>query len=1218
MSEPVISGGPIHVRRFSLALTAAAIIAPLISLVGWLTGMPLLASYGAQFIPMAPSTAICFTLLSLPLLIALRPAHGPMGNPGIVLSGGLVAVYGFLVTFGWVTGLPLNPDDLLFAEMGTLGPHPVGRMAPATGVLFLISGGSLIALTGGLSQKKGTDRYLSLATFSGALISITGAVFSLGYALGAPLLYESGAIPLALPTAVSFLLLGGALTTVAVFYNPVSSRWHRRLNDMRIGTQLRLGLGVILAFVVLLGALTWRTTDLIWLQSKRFYDHPHQVHRAADKLEIEVELMSRYVRDLFLAQNDPEIEAALQGIEIGKAAAERQFLILFERYLGPREDVITLREEFIKWNTLRVETVRLFRMGKSSEAEARIRPGGIQDVQATGVRLRLGKIENFAWNKGDEIHQATTEQKDTLNRQVTLIVVAILLLSLIVSLLLQNGIKTPLLKLTEAAEQFREGKRDIRSGYVSANEFGVLSAAFDTMADTVETQTRINEQAALLAGIMLRETEASAFCRELLKALVGFTGSRIGAVYLLNPRKTEFEQYESIGLSSSGRTSFSASSPEGEFGFALATGRMQRITDIPGETRFTFASVSGEFRPMEIITIPLQAGQETVAVISLASVHNYHENAIRLLEGILSTLTARMNGVLAFRQIRELAEKLDRQNTELSAQSQELIAQSREMTQQNTELTMQKEQLDEANRLKNTFLSNMSHELRTPLNSVIALSGVLRHRLTGMIPDEEYGYLEVIERNGRHLLELINDILDLSRLEAGREEIGLTRFSIRMLAGEVVEMIEPQAREKNITLVNLVEDDLPFVTSDSGKVRHILQNLVGNAVKFTGTGSVEIFARLLDNQIHVAVRDTGIGIDPGHLSHIFDEFRQADESTSRKYGGTGLGLSIARKYATLLNGGITVESTPGRGSTFTLRLPLTLSPNNDGVIATEEPGNDSGPVTARSTIATGREQSILLVEDNAPAVIQLTGILTGQGYRVRVARNGREALSQIDDSLPDAVILDLMMPEMDGFEVLRTIRGVERTASLPVLILTAKHVTREELSFLKGNHIYQLIQKGDVGKTELLDAVARMVVAPQEKSATATRPRVCKRRSGKPVILVVEDNPDNLRTARALLEDNFQVVEALDGRAGVEQARRHQPDLILMDLSLPVMDGFEALAEIRENEALRHIPVVAVTASAMKGDREAVLARGFDRYISKPIDAELLRNTLDEVLCGNE
>ena len=261
------------------------------------------------------------------------------------------------------------------------------------------------------------------------------------------------------------------------------------------------------------------------------------------------------------------------------------------------------------------------------------------------------------------------------------------------------------------------------------------------------------------------------------------------------------------------------------------------------------------------------------------------------------------------------------------------------------------------------------------------------------------------------------------------------------------------------------------------------------------------------------------------------------------------------------------------------------------------------------------------MEDNEPTIIQLSDILLAQGYQVQVARDGGEALTFLRHSVPDAMILDLMMPEVDGFQVLRAVRAEPRTAAMPVLILTAKFVTKEELSFLTGNHIHQLIQKGNVNKDGLLAAVARMVApAPEEPAPPplpALPPRSPRRRpvrSGQALVLVVEDNPDNLRTATALLSGHYRVITAEHGKAGLEQARLYQPDLILTDVSMPAMDGFEALAAIRRDPTLRHIPVIAVTASAMKGNREEILARGFDGYISKPVDHDELLATLGEFL----
>jgi len=994
-----------------------------------------------------------------------------------------------------------------------------------------------------------------------------------------------------------------------------------KLHDLKISTQLRLGMGAILLSVVALGVLAWRQADLLWHQTRTLYEHPYRVRVALDDLENDILSMRLEFRNMVLAKTDEERRTAFQASDVRQANAERQFPVLFDNYLGPRADVEAAHDHFVRWLSARKENIEMLRAGKVSESMDRVRDTGDVGKIKADLMGAIAKIDDFARDKAEQLYRDAAEQYDSLAGQLALVVAGILLLSLFIIWHLLRAINGPLRQLAAAAAQLRQGKMDARSRFVSANEFGVLSASFNAMADSIQKEMMIEQNAASLAHVMLREEEVHAFCREMLKALLQHTGSQVGAVYFLDEEKAAFEHFESIGLGAGARASFSATDLEGELGPALATRQIQRITNIPADSRFTFAAVSGQFTPREILTVPVLSDQTVVAVVSLASIRAYDAPSVRLLNDIWSVLTARVNGVLAFQKIQSLAQRLECQNRELDTQKQELRVQSEELTQQNTELEMQTRSLDEANRLKSAFLSNMSHELRTPLNSVIALTGVLSRRLAKTIPAEECGYLEVIERNGKTLLSLINNLLDISRIEAGREDTSMTSFSARDLVGDIVAMIEPQAAEKKIALLNEVPADLPLLTSDHDKCRHILQNLVANAVKFTERGRVTVIAEVARDPsfpisnlpFRISVKDTGIGIADDQLSYIFDEFRQADGSNTRKYGGTGLGLAIAKKYAEMLGGDITVESVLGEGSTFILRLP------------SENRGAGIPPAVPQATRQPGRPphaasgQSILLVEDNEPAIIQLTDILEAEGYRVQVAHDGQEALAQIELAVPSAMILDLMMPHVDGFQVLATIRGAGRTAHLPVIILTARHVSKEELSVLKANHIHQLIQKGDINKHELLAAVAAMVQPPPaEKPPAPARRRPRRGRPGKPVVLVMEDNPDNLRTIKALLGDRYQVVEAVEGSAGIELTRAHLPDLILTDIALPGLDGIQALRAIRDDEALRDIPVIAVTASAMKGDREEILAHGFDGYLSKPLDHEALRNLLREFLEEHE
>lgn len=984
-----------------------------------------------------------------------------------------------------------------------------------------------------------------------------------------------------------------------------------RLKDVRIGTQLRFGLGVVMVLVLLLGAMSWYQANSLWRETQGLYDHPLQVQRALGEIKYNIQTIRLGMRDLINAGKNEGRHVTLHGIETSDAKVYQLFDLIKDRYLGPQRDIKEARSAFDEWYAIRQETIRLLEAGRLREAEQRLGLDGVSRAKVTKILADLQRISDFAVVRGDRFYQSAQYERDFLMTGLWGLLGFIFLMTLSISYLLLKGIKGPLQELTSATGAYQRGQLDARCGYESANDFGMLAASFNQLADSVQRELQSREIAARIAAVMLAEEDLRNFCRELLKAQLEHTGSQIGAVYLLNGEKSQFEHFESIGLGDGGRGAFSATALEGEFGTALATGRIQRISDIPADTRFTFTAVSGSFVPREILTIPILSGKTVVAVVSLASVRSYPETAIRLLNDTLSTMTARLNGVLAFRKVREFSEKLEVQNRELEEQKKELTVQADELSEQNIELELQKKQLDEANRLKSAFLSNMSHELRTPLNSVIALAGVLNRRLKDAVPEEEYSYLEVIERNGRHLLALINDILDLSRIEAGREEVSLSRFTVAELVNEVATMIEPQAREKGIALLNSVSGALPEMHSDFSKCRHILQNIIGNAVKFTEQGRVEISAKQVADNILITVSDSGIGIAAEELPTIFDEFRQADGSTSRRFGGTGLGLAIAKKYADLLEGNITVESTPGQGSIFFLTLPVALEMLPGDEWRSEAAAQPSCPVPSPQKGA-----RILLVEDSEPAVIQITEILTEQGYLVSVARDGKEALERIEQAVPDAMILDLMMPEVDGFEVIQKVRAMEKTGRLPVLILTAKHVTKEELQFLKGNGIHQLIQKGDVCKTELLATVAKMAAKSSEKTAAPTAAPTVKLLDAKPVILVVEDNPDNMKTVRALLTDSCTVVEALDGQSGVEQARAHLPDLILMDISLPRTDGFAALEEIRADATLCPTPVIALTARAMAGDREEILSRGFDGYLAKPIDADKFHQTIREALDG--
>jgi CheY-like chemotaxis protein/signal transduction histidine kinase/HAMP domain-containing protein len=1031
-----------------------------------------------------------------------------------------------------------------------------------------------------------------------------------------------------------------------------------RWNDLKIGTQLHLALSLILALVVVLGILAWRQTNQLWLNTKFMYDHPVQVSQAIGYLKVDMEKMSTNIRDLFLAREDQEVTAALQGLEVENLYTERRFAVLFDRYLGPPSDLTTLSEEIAKWKVIRDETVRLFMAGERKKAATRIEPDNIQDSQSKMVKIRIKMIDDFAQGKAKQLYLDATTQYHNLVRQLFAIVTAILLLSLLIIWLLLKGVKNPLVDLTATMEQFRQGKLDIRSQHVSANEIGTLVSVFNSMAEMIQMEVSFKESMARLNAVMVQQIEARTFCLLVLEPLMQLTGSQVGAIYLLNDQKTDYEHLESIGLDSAKGRSFSSTAREGEFGAALITQQIQHLTTIPADTPFTFAAVSGDFMPREIITIPLGMGEDVSALISLASLHCYDAVAVRLVTDIQAAMTAWMNSMLSIRRIQSLTEGLEHQNQELLAQQEELRAANEELEEQSRqlheseeklriqqeELEVTNEELEEKNGLlekqkqkvesaqreleekaaalalaskyKSEFLANMSHELRTPLNSLLLLSQGLERNREGNLTEEQVESARIIHGSGSDLLTLINEILDLSKIEARRTELQLGAIRISDLVEGVHDSFQHLANEKGIELKIIVTDEVPTeIVSDRKRVEQILRNLISNALKFTERGGVTVtFGRAatvtdlavsgLSAQgcLAVAIKDTGIGIAPEQHQVIFEAFRQADGSTSRKYGGTGLGLSISRELASLLGGEIQLESKPGSGSTFTLYLPIELAAREQKV---ETPAPDRAQTVAvegekqgsqlqipddRDRIAPS-DRVMLIIEDDPNFARLLYGKCSEKGFKCLTAPTGEAGLELVTKHLPSAVILDLHLPGMDGWKVLSSLKEDTRTRHIPVHIISVEEASNESLRKGAVGHITKPV------KLEELEEVFRKL----DKMS----PEKPKR------LLVVDDDPLIRRQTVKLIGNGVvKTDEAGSGEEALVALRSGGYDCVVLDLGLPDMDGGDLLTQL-ENEGVALPPVVVYTARDLTMEEEALLREHAESIVIKDVRSQ--ERLLDEV-----
>ncbi|MFA9388288.1 MAG: response regulator [Prolixibacteraceae bacterium] len=829
-----------------------------------------------------------------------------------------------------------------------------------------------------------------------------------------------------------------------------------------------------------------------------------------------------------------------------------------------------------------------------------------------------------------------------------------------------RSISKPIVNMNLIAQKVKAGDFSVRNSINSNNELGTLAAEFNNMISITESRIKTLNGVSAISKTMVDKTNMHDFALSLIKQLMKITGANISAFYVLNDGSMEYEHFLSIGTNAETLKSFNAENPEGNFGNVLIDKSIHVLRNIPDNTIFNYRTFAGEAIPKEIVTIPLLIDNTVVAIISLAGIRPFKSDSLEIIKQSWNNMNATYTSLISSERTRIFAELLSQTNQQLEAQAEELQAQSEELKsqseelqqtanellEQNLELDLQKEQVETANQLKTEFLSNMSHELRTPLNSIMALSRVLIMQANDKLDEEENNYLEIIERNGKRLLALINDILDLSKIEAGKMDISPEFISVANLLSIIKDSIQSLADEKGLQLTLSLPDNLPKVETDESKLHQVLLNIVGNAVKFTEQGSVVITAKYDQLNLFIEVKDSGVGISAEDLHYIFEEFRQADGSTSRRFEGTGLGLAIAQKLTGILGGTIEVMSQSGVGTTFVISIPINWSGSPVRSTLTEtgtgrevpgqfpKPGskenfeyiaqqNDSE--TMPKNLKGKDETRILMVEDNPEAVIQIKKILEGENYRVDVAPGGRAALDYIQHTIPDGIILDLMMPHINGFEVLNRIRNTVRTKNIPVLILSAKDLTKEELAELTSNNIQQLVQKGNIDIETLRLKVNSMLgkndqFAPNSQASKKKNDsfiqheqkiEIRQEYSAKnllPELLILEDNSDNLTTIKAILKGKFNLNIAFSGDEAIRMASENPFQLILFDLSLPVSHSQKVIRWLKSNEKTSQIPIIVLTAQAMKGDQEKFLKLGFNGYVSKPINQEELFTEIQKLL----
>jgi len=729
---------------------------------------------------------------------------------------------------------------------------------------------------------------------------------------------------------------------------------------------------------------------------------------------------------------------------------------------------------------------------------------------------------------------------------------------------------------------------------------------------------------------MQGEQEIEQLSFNIITKIGNYIDASIGALFLVDEKKKVLHLTGSYAYQ--GKFNHDIKFGEGLVGQTALEKKAKLISDVP-ENYIKVSSGLGSSSPNFLFLVPIIFEHRTIAVAELGFLVKPQENKLQLIGNIAENIGIALNSALAHLQLKELFEQTQQQAEELASQqeelrttNEELIHKTEELQASEEELRVQQEELQQTNveleekaqlleernvfineakeaislkaeelelssKYKSEFLANMSHELRTPLNSILILARILKENKHNNLSDEQVKYAGVIQNAGNDLLTLINDILDLSKIESGNIDLHLEKIRPAAIGNNLESLFTELANHKKIDFKIDLSNELPsdFI-SDQGRLEQVLKNLLSNAFKFTPEkGKISVAVNLVKANVaqsninlkesatpilSFAVSDTGIGISADKQQVIFEAFQQEDGSTSRKYGGTGLGLSISRELTNLLGGEIQIQSEQGMGSTFTLLIPqnLVLDSVADAEIIEAKPLNEISPKPIKIEPSINLKPTgnvLLIIEDDVDFAEILKSYAIDKGFEPILAHSGDTGLEMATDLLPDAIVLDIMLPVMDGWEVLKKLKSNPDTQHIPVHMMSAgneketKAKQEGAIGFLK-----KPIEKDKLDQA--FDLISNQQLFPFKN------------------VLVVEDQilqSNNL--TEQLLQKGINVSQAYTGKEALQMLDEHHFDCIILDLKLPDISGFDLLDQIKAKEELKHIPVIINT--AMELDREKMV-----------------------------
>ena len=754
-------------------------------------------------------------------------------------------------------------------------------------------------------------------------------------------------------------------------------------------------------------------------------------------------------------------------------------------------------------------------------------------------------------------------------------------------------------------------------------------------------KTRILERQMWLRDMQLKlhkafrgEKQREKLCQDILASVVEVTSADVGVFYFMENNELYFVAGHAFPADCEIKKTLKIG--EGISGLAASTNKIQVLEGFDKSNLVLEASTQ-TLRLKSIMAVPLFYTSDILGVIEIGAKNAFLKDSLEFMEQTREAIAISLSMVLTKEELRYMinqeklqadkiryqSQSLREKNEELAQQTEELQSRQEEIEQNNEELQEQRAALEEqtkqleesnfsleesskqllqktqalekSNKYKSEFLANMSHELRTPLNSILVLSQILMENKSKKLDDNQVKSADTIYKCGNDLLSLINDILDLSKVEANRMEINFVKVYTRSLLDNLHTTFDVLLAKKDLSLSTKIAKNFPksFV-SDPMRLEQILRNFLSNSIKFTDKGKISIHCHVVSDgaQLVFSVIDTGIGIPKEKLEDIFGAFQQVDGSAARSYGGTGLGLAISTKLATLMNGEIKVESTVGKGSQFSLIIPSQItqkcdvdSKNSDDLQAKEQ--------SMTSTIGDDREhlepnkKTLLIIEDDLDFAKILLDFARKNHFQVLHTATGKFGLSLAEDYLPDGIILERQLSEMDGISLLKALKENQNTRFIPTHVMEVRPCKG-------GTSKQQLLQEANIFFNKLACATKLTKYDGENSSLNL------------PIVLLVDDDERNIFTLRQLFASlDVLVMTATNGKDAIELFKEYpHTSLIIMDMMMPVMDGFAATVELRKLN--KSVPIIALTAKAMKEDKDACLKSGCTDYIAKPVNTKQL------------